>query len=103
MKQFIEKNFTIIVFILLIFIFFKGCNDSRELTKVKNEMSALRDSVATKSDIRVLNEKTEDLKNTIYGFGDSFNFVLGNVIEKSTENNALKMYTKKVEQLNKVK
>lgn len=104
MKQFIEKNFTIIVFVLLIFTFFKGCNDSRELTKVKNELSSLRDSVATKAEIRALDTKTEDLKNSIWGFMDSQNFIMNNFIDqnvkKKASDEAMSIYTNKIKELN---
>lgn len=107
MKQFIEKNFTIIVFVLLIFTFLKGCNDSRELTKVKNEMSALRDSVATKSEIKSLVDKTDELQNTIMGFGDSYNFVMNKFVDTSIDNKATNkafdMYSKKAKELNQKK
>lgn len=104
MKQFIEKNFTIIVFVLLIFSFFKGCNDSREISKVRKEMATLRDSVATKTEIRVLNSKTEDLKNSIWGFMDSQNFIMNNFIDqnvkKKATDQALNIYSNKIKELN---
>lgn len=104
MKQFIEKNFTIIVFVLLIFTFFKGCNDSREIAKVRKEMATLRDSVATKVEIRALDAKTEDLKNSIWGFMDSQNFIMNNFIDqnvkKKASDEALKIYSNKIKELN---
>lgn len=100
MKQFIEKNFTIIVFVLLIFTFFKGCNDSRELSKVKNELSSLRDSVATKSDIRIMNEKTEEFKNVLYGFGDSYMTLLNITGESKIENKSSQKALSKIKELN---
>lgn len=104
MKQFIEKNFTIIVLVILLLTFFKGCNDGRELTKIKNEISVLRDSVATKSDIRSLDIKTEDLKNSIWGFMDSQNFIMNNFIDqnvkKKATDEALQIYSNKIKELN---
>lgn len=104
MKQFIEKNFIVIVFIVLVFTFFKGCNDSRELAKIKNEIASLRDSVATKSEIRYLDSKTEDLKNSLWGFMDSQNFIMGNFIDqnvkKKATDEALKIYSNKIKELN---
>lgn len=38
MKSFIEKYFTIIVFIILLLTFFKGCSDTRTLQKIKNNV-----------------------------------------------------------------
>lgn len=100
MKQFIEKYFTIIVFVLLIFTFFKGCNDSRELTKVKNELSSLRDSVATKSDIRIMNQKTEEFQNVLYGFGDSYMTLLNITGESKIENKSNQKALSKIKELN---
>ena len=37
MKQFIKNNFVVIVLVISLLSFFKGCSDSRELTKIKNE------------------------------------------------------------------
>ena len=105
MKEWVKNNFTIIVFILLIFTFFKGCNDSREITKVKNKMDTLRDSVATKADVNRLYQKTDDLQNTIWGFGDSFSFVMNKFVDTSIDNKATNkafdMYSKKAKELNK--
>lgn len=45
MKNFIEKNFVTIVLIISLFTFFKGCSDSRELSKLKNQMQDIRSDV----------------------------------------------------------
>lgn len=45
MKNFIEKNFVMIVLIISLFTFFKGCGDSRELSKLKNQMVDVRNDV----------------------------------------------------------
>lgn len=49
MKNFIEKNFVTIVLIISLLTFFKGCSDSRELSKLKNQMSDVRSDVETYS------------------------------------------------------
>lgn len=51
MKKFIEKNFTIIVFVITLLSFFKGCSDSREITKIKKEISIIKDSTFTKDEL----------------------------------------------------
>jgi hypothetical protein len=51
MRKFIEKNFTIIVFVLVLLSFFKGCSDSREVTKIKKEISLIKDSTFTKDEL----------------------------------------------------
>jgi hypothetical protein len=51
MKKFIETNFTVIVFVIALLSFFKGCSDSREITKIKNEIKAIKDSTYTKNEL----------------------------------------------------
>jgi len=51
MKEFLEKNFTIIVFVFVLLTFFKGCSDSREITKIKNEIKQIKDSTYTKKEL----------------------------------------------------
>ncbi len=43
MKNFIEKYFNVIVFVVLIFTFFRGCGDSREMSSIKKEMRDLKE------------------------------------------------------------
>lgn len=107
MKNFIEKYFTVIVLIIVIFTFFKGCNDSREISKIRKEFAQLRDSVATKTDIKILNEKVYDLQNTIWGSMDSYSFMFNKLIDESVDrkvtNKAFDMYSKKAIELNREK
>lgn len=107
MKKFIENNFIVIVFIFLLLTFFKGCNDSREVSKIRKEMTQLRDSVATKTDLNKLLQKTDDLQSTIWGFGDSFSFVMNKFVDTSIDNKATNkafdMYSKKAKELTKEK
>lgn len=51
MKQFIEKNFVTIVLVISLLSFFKGCGDSRELTKIKNEVKLIRENTYTKQEL----------------------------------------------------
>lgn len=53
MKKFIENNFTVIVLAIALLTFFKGCSDSRELSKVRKEISAIKDSTYTKQELNV--------------------------------------------------
>ena len=50
MKKFITENFTIIVFVIALLSFFKSCGDSRELSKIKQEIKAIKDSTYTKNE-----------------------------------------------------
>lgn len=104
MKNFIDKNFTLIVFIVLVLMFFKGCNDSRKLASLETKFIAFKDSVATKNDVKKLYEKTDELQNTIWGFGDSFSFVMNKFVDTSIDNKATNkafdMYSKKAKELN---
>jgi thiamine biosynthesis lipoprotein ApbE len=43
MKKFLEKHFVTIVFVILIFTFFRGCGDSREMSSIKKEMKELKE------------------------------------------------------------
>jgi hypothetical protein len=51
MKKFIEKNFTIIVLVVVLLGFFKSCSDSRDLSKIKNEIILIKDSTYTKDEL----------------------------------------------------
>ena len=51
MKKFIEKNFTIIVLVVALLGFFKSCSDSRDLSKIKNEIILIKDSTYTKDEL----------------------------------------------------
>ena len=51
MKNFIEKNFTIIVLVIALLSFFKSCGDGRELVKMRKEIDAIKDSTYTKSEL----------------------------------------------------
>lgn len=54
MKQFVEKNFTVIVLVITLLTFFKGCSDNREITKIKNEIKTIKDSTYTKSQLNLI-------------------------------------------------
>ena len=54
MKQFVEKNFTIIVLVIALLTFFKGCSDSREITKIKNEIKQIKDSTYSKTELNIV-------------------------------------------------
>ena len=47
MKKFIENNFVIIVLVITLLGFFKSCGDSRELTKMRQEIESIKDSTYT--------------------------------------------------------
>lgn len=51
MKKFIENNFTVIVMVITLLTFFKGCSDSREITKIKREIQTIKDSTYTKDEL----------------------------------------------------
>jgi hypothetical protein len=62
MKDFIQKYFTVIVFVVLILTFFRGCGDSRELTSIKKEIQDIKDNTFTKEELD-LRLKIEGLKS----------------------------------------
>lgn len=51
MKQFIEKNFVVIVLVISLLALLKSCNDSREISKIKKEIIAIKDSTYTKGEL----------------------------------------------------
>ena len=62
MKNFIEKNFTIIVLVIALLGFFKSCGDGRELSKMGKEIETIKDSTYTKEEMD-LRLKIEGLKS----------------------------------------
>lgn len=53
MKNFIKNNFITIVLVISLLGFFKSCGDSRELTKMRKEIAAIKDSTYTKQELSV--------------------------------------------------
>ena len=51
MKNFIQKNFTIIVMVIALLSLLKGCGDSRELSKMRKEIQSIKDSTYTKTEL----------------------------------------------------
>jgi hypothetical protein len=57
MKNFIEKNFTLIVLVIAVLGFFKSCGDSRELSKLRTEVQTLKETQATQEEIELTQNK----------------------------------------------
>jgi hypothetical protein len=53
MKKFIENNFVIIVFVIIVLSFFKGCSDSRQISEMKNELEILKNNTYTKEELSI--------------------------------------------------
>ncbi len=53
MKNFIQKNFTIIVLVIALLGLFKSCGDGRELSKMRKEIETIKDSTYTKEEMDV--------------------------------------------------
>ena len=51
MKNFIQKNFTVIVLVIALLGLFKSCGDARELAKMRKEVESIKDSTYTKSEL----------------------------------------------------
>jgi len=51
MKNFIQKNFTVIVLVIALLTLFKSCGDSRELSKMRKEVQTIKDSTYTKVEL----------------------------------------------------
>lgn len=52
MKQFIKNNFTTIVLVIALLSFFKSCGDGRELSSIKKEIKAIKDSSVTRDEFQ---------------------------------------------------
>ena len=52
MKKFIQNNFTVIVLVIALLGFFKSCGDSRDLSKIKKDIQAIKDSTYTKDQLQ---------------------------------------------------
>lgn len=52
MKKFIETNFTVIVLFITTLTLFKSCGDSRELSKIKNEVKEIKENTFTKTEMK---------------------------------------------------
>lgn len=50
-KNFLKNNFIVIVFALLMLGFFRSCSESKELTKIRKEITAIKDSTYTKTEL----------------------------------------------------
>ena len=53
MKNFIQKNFIVIVLVISLLTFFKVCGDSRELSKLRKEVETIKDSTYTKKELQI--------------------------------------------------
>jgi hypothetical protein len=51
MKKFIENNFTMIVLVIALLGLLKSCGDSRDLSKIKLDIKAIKDSTYTKTEL----------------------------------------------------
>ena len=58
MKKFIEKNFLIIVLIISVLTFFKGCSDSRKITDLKSEVITLKQEQVKENYIQLIHTKS---------------------------------------------
>ena len=57
MKEFIKKNFTVIVLVIAVLSFFKSCGDSRELQKLRKEVEVVKEQSASREEIELLQNK----------------------------------------------
>ena len=53
MKNFIQKNFTVIVLVVALLGLFKSCGDGRELSKMRKEIETIKDSTYTKNELDI--------------------------------------------------
>jgi signal transduction histidine kinase len=53
MKNFIQKNFTIIVLVIALLGLLKSCGDGKEIAKMRKEIESIKDSTYTKSELNI--------------------------------------------------
>lgn len=53
MKNFIQKNFTIIVLVIALLGLLKNCGDGKEIAKMRKEIEAIKDSTYTKNELNI--------------------------------------------------
>jgi hypothetical protein len=53
MKKFVENNFIVIVLVIAVLTFLKGCGDGRELSKIRKEIETIKDSTYTKEELNL--------------------------------------------------
>ena len=58
MKEFVKKNFNVIILVIAVLGLFKSCGDSRELSKLSKRVAVLEDSLMTKQDVQKVFETT---------------------------------------------
>jgi hypothetical protein len=51
MKNFVKENFTVIVLVIALLGFFKSCGDTRELSKIKNDIKEIKENTYTKEEL----------------------------------------------------
>lgn len=51
MKKFIQNNFTTIVLVIAVLGLLKSCGDGRELSKIRKEITELKDSTYNKKEL----------------------------------------------------
>jgi len=54
MKQFIEKNFTLILMGILLSMWVRSCSQANDITKIKKELQYINDSTYNKKEMNVL-------------------------------------------------
>ena len=64
MKKFVENNFTVIVLVITVLTFFKGCGDTREIAKVRKEMTVLESRLDVKMKIEGLKSEKRMIQST---------------------------------------
>ena len=52
LKKFLDKNFTIILCVFLFIMFMNDCSRARSVQKIQKDISAIKDSTYTKSEIK---------------------------------------------------
>ncbi len=62
MKKVIQENFTIIALVFMVFVLFKSCGDSREITKLRKDYDSLQVKIVTEEEMMDIIKSTPNWK-----------------------------------------
>jgi len=101
MREFLKKNFIIIVTVFLLFSLLKSCNDVRTLNEVQDTINALKDSTYSKIEVDKKFE-IQSIENEIIGYEISYRMLYDNntvIRTKERPDDIMNNYVEKIKDL----
>lgn len=105
MKEFLKKNFLIIVTIVMLIVMVGNCAQNREITELKNTLQSIKDSTYTRVEIDNKFE-AQRIDNEIIGYEISYRMLYDNnavVRTKERPDDIMNNYVEKIKELEKEK